>query len=33
VPEFDLHNVTSLLTARLALNLLGAMAHSGQLGR
>jgi agmatinase len=29
-PARDLHNLTSLLTVRLTLNLLGAMARSGQ---
>ena len=33
VPESDWKNITSLLMARLALNLIGAMAHSGQIGR
>ena len=29
-PARDLHNLTSLLTVRLTLNLLGAMARNGQ---
>jgi agmatinase len=32
VPSRDHHDVTSLLGARLALNLLGALAHAGRLG-
>lgn len=33
VPALDVHNLTSLLAARLILNLLGAMAHAGQFDR
>lgn len=32
-PAYDTHDMTSLLSVRLALNLVGAMAHTGQLGR
>ena len=32
-PGKDHQNITSLLAARLTLNLLGAMAHGGQIGR
>ncbi len=32
-PGKDHENITSLLAARLTLNLLGAMAHGGQIGR
>jgi agmatinase len=32
-PNVDVHNRTSLLAVRLILNLLGAMARSGQIGR
>ena len=32
-PAQDVRNLTSLLAARLTLNLIGAMAHSGQIGR
>ncbi len=33
VPALDVRNLTSMLAARLTLNLLGAMAHEGQIGR
>jgi agmatinase len=33
VPAFDVRNLTSVLAARLTLNLIGAMAHTGQIGR
>ncbi len=33
VPALDVRGLTSLLAARLTLNLIGAMAHTGQLGR
>jgi agmatinase len=33
VPALDVRNLTSMLAARLTLNLLGAMAHSGQIGK
>ena len=32
-PGNDLRNVTSMLGARLILNVIGAMAHEGQIGR
>jgi agmatinase len=32
-PHLDVQNLTSLLAARLTLNMLGAMAHTGQIGR
>jgi len=32
-PTKDLHGITSLLGARLILNLVGALAHTGRLGR
>jgi agmatinase len=32
-PGKDPHDITSLLAGRLILNLLGALAHAGQLGR
>jgi agmatinase len=32
VPSMDVGNATSLLGARLILNLIGAMAHAGQIG-
>jgi agmatinase len=32
VPSLDVSNLTSQLVARLTLNLIGAMAHSGQIG-
>lgn len=32
-PALDVRNLTSLLAARLTLNMIGAMAHSGQIGR
>lgn len=32
VPSADVANMTSLLAARLILNLIGALAHSGQIG-
>jgi agmatinase len=31
-PHFDVQNMTSLLAARLTLNMIGAMAHNGQIG-
>ncbi len=33
VPALDVRNLTSLLAARLILNLVGALAHGGQIGR
>lgn len=33
VPALDPHGLTSLMAARLVLNLIGAMAHAGQIGR
>ena len=33
VPSADVANLTSLLAARLILNLIGALAHEGQIGR
>jgi len=33
VPALDVRNLTSMLAARMTLNLLGAMAHEGQIGR
>ncbi len=32
VPSADVANMTSLLAVRLILNLIGALAHSGQIG-
>jgi agmatinase len=32
VPARDVQNLTSLLAARLTLNLIGALAHTGQIG-
>lgn len=32
-PEADFRNLTSMIAARLVLNLVGAMAHGGQIGR
>lgn len=32
VPSLDVNNITSHLCARLTLNLIGALAHSGQIG-
>jgi hypothetical protein len=32
-PELDLHDMTSHLAARITLNMLGALAHEGQIGR
>lgn len=32
VPALDVRNLTSMLAARLTLNLIGAMAHTGQIG-
>ena len=32
-PANDLRNITSMLGARLILNLIGALAHEGQIGR
>jgi arginase family enzyme len=32
VPSLDVGNATSLLAARLILNLIGALAHTGQIG-
>lgn len=32
-PGLDVGNITSLVGARMTLNLIGAMAHSGQIGR
>jgi agmatinase len=31
-PHFDVQNMTSLLAARLTLNMIGAMAHNGRIG-
>ncbi|MEZ4573138.1 MAG: arginase family protein [Thermomicrobiales bacterium] len=33
VPSLDTNDMTSLLAARLTLNMIGALAHSGQIGR
>ncbi|MEA2596565.1 MAG: agmatinase, partial [Thermomicrobiales bacterium] len=33
VPSADVQNLTSLLAARLTLNLIGALVHEGQIGR
>jgi len=33
IPSLDVHHLTSRLGARLIMNLLGALARSGQLGR
>lgn len=33
VPSLDVANVTSHVCARLTLNLIGEMAHTGQIGR
>ena len=33
VPSLDVNDMTSLVAARLTLNMIGAMAHSGQIGR
>jgi agmatinase len=33
VPALDVSNITSLVAARLTLNLIGEMAHTGQIGR
>ena len=33
VPSLDVANVTSHVCARLTLNLIGEMAHQGQIGR
>ena len=33
VPALDVNDMTSLVAARLTLNMIGAMAHSGQIGR
>jgi agmatinase len=33
VPRADVQNLTSLLAARLTLNLMGAIVHEGQIGR
>ena len=33
VPALDVGDITSLVCARLTLNLIGEMAHTGQIGR
>jgi agmatinase len=33
VPSLDVANITSHVAARLMVNLIGEMAHSGQIGR
>ena len=32
LPSLDVHNLTSRLAVRLILNLIGALAHTGQVG-
>ena len=33
VPELDLRNLTAIFAARLLLNVIGTLAHAGQIGR